>query len=101
MLERDVEDYLVKKVLQLGGKAYKWSSMSNRAVPDRICCLPQGRIKLVECKAPGKQPSPLQLKVIQYLRSLGNEVFVVDTKEKVDILIHHWKEELWKSTKKE
>ena len=94
MLERDIEDYLVKKVAQLGGKAYKWSSMSNRAVPDRFCCLPHGRIKLVECKAPGKVPSPLQTKVIKYLRGLGAEVFVVDTKEKVDILYNMWKEEL-------
>ena len=94
MLERDIEDYLVKKVAQLGGKAYKWSSMSNRAVPDRLCCLPQGRIKMVECKAPGRTFSPLQAKVARYLRSLGHEVLLVDTKEKVNILIENWKEEL-------
>ena len=94
MLERDVEGYLVKRVAKLGGKAYKFSSPSNRSVPDRLCCLPNGRIKFVECKAPGKLPSPLQAKVIKYLRSLRNEVFVVDTKEKVDILIENWREEL-------
>jgi len=94
MLERDVEGYLVKQVAKLGGKAYKFSSPSNRSIPDRICCLPRGLTKYVECKAPWKEPTPLQAKVIKYLRSLGHEVFVVDTKEKVDILINIWREEL-------
>ena len=94
MLERDVEKHLVKQVAKLGGKAYKWSSPANRAVPDRICCLPQSQIKLVECKAPGRTFSPLQAKIAKYLRGLGHEVFLVDTKEKVDILIEFWKEEI-------
>jgi hypothetical protein len=95
MLERDIESYLVKRVVWLKGKAYKFSSPSNRSVPDRLCCLPNGIIKFVECKATGKKPTPLQAKVIQYLRNLGNEVFVVDSREKVDILINTWKEELY------
>jgi len=94
MLERDIEKYLVRRVVWLKGKAYKFSSPSNRSVPDRLCCLPNGKIKFVECKATSKKPTPLQTKVIQYLRSLGNEVFVVDSKEKVDILISMWMEEL-------
>jgi len=94
MLERNIEKYLVTQVTKLGGKAYKFSSPSNRSVPDRLCCLPQGGIKFVECKATGAKPTFLQVKVITYLRSLGGEVFVVDSKEKVDILIKNWKEEL-------
>jgi len=92
--ERDIEKYLVYKVQLHGGKAYKFSSPSNRAVPDRICCFPQGRIVFVECKAPGKAPTPLQLKVLQYLNHLGNNVVVIDSKEKVDTLIAVIKEEL-------
>ncbi|MBU2249818.1 MAG: VRR-NUC domain-containing protein [Gammaproteobacteria bacterium] len=94
MLEHDVESHLIKRVKQLGGKAYKWSSPSNRAVPDRLCCLPKAMLKLVECKAFGKTPTPLQAKVHKSLRELGYEVFVVDSKEKVDILYDMWKEEL-------
>ena len=93
MLERDIEKYLVRRVAWLNGKAYKFASPSNRSVPDRLCCLPNGRIKFVECKATGKKPTPLQAKVINYLRSLGNEVFVVDSKEKVNMLISAWLEE--------
>ena len=94
MLERDIEKYLVRRVVWLKGKAYKFSSPSNRSVPDRLCCLPYGIIKFVECKATGKKPTPLQGKVIQYLRSLGHEVFIVDSKEKVDILMSMWMEEV-------
>ena len=94
MLERDIEKHLVQQVAKLGGKAYKWSSPANRAVPDRICCLPNKLIKLVECKATGQKLTPLQGKIIYFLRSLGHEVFVVDSKEKVNILIENWKEEL-------
>ena len=94
MLERDIEKYLVKRVTWLGGKAYKFSSPSNRSVPDRLCCLPQGKIKFVECKATNKKPTPLQAKVIKYMRGLGHEVFIVDSKFKIDILINNWKEEI-------
>ena len=68
MLERDVEKYLVRQVKSLGGKAYKFSSPSNKAVPDRICCFPGNRIKFVELKASGKVPTPLQYKVHKDLR---------------------------------
>ena len=87
MLERDIEKYLVKEVAKLGGKAYKFSSPNNRAVPDRICFFPKGKINLVECKAPGKLPTPLQNHVIKFLRSLGFDIFVIDTKEKVDLYL--------------
>jgi len=80
-------------VEKLGGKAYKFSSPSNRAVPDRICCFPRGQIVFVECKAPGKKPTPLQFKVLRFLNSLGHNVAVIDSKEKVDLLIKMVKED--------
>jgi len=94
LLERDIENYLVDQVRYAGGKAFKFSSPSNRAVPDRICCFPRGRIVFVECKAPGKKPTPLQLKVLGFLNSLGHNVVVIDSKEKVDVLLKVIKEEI-------
>ncbi len=94
MLEQTIEQYLVKRVKELGGKAYKFSSPSNKAVPDRLCCFPKGIIVFVECKAPGKVPTPLQKKVHRNLRKLSHEVLVIDTKEKVDIMCEIIKEEL-------
>ena len=94
MLEKHIEKYLVDKVKSLGGKAYKFSSPSNRAVPDRICCFPKGITIFVELKAPGKGPTPLQNKVHRDMRAMGQQVLVIDTKEKVDVFIHHMREEL-------
>ena len=87
MLERDIEKYLVRKIAQLGGKAYKFSSPNNRAVPDRLCVVPKDMF-FVELKAPGKVPTPLQFKVHKYLRELGQKVFVIDSKEGVDDLCY-------------
>ena len=77
--ERDVELALVGAVEQEGGLCLKFSSPSRRAVPDRLCLLPGGRIFFVECKAPGKVPTRAQSYFHTILRNLGFEVFVVDS----------------------
>lgn len=92
LLERDIEQHLVKIIAKLGGKAYKFSSLSNRAVPDRLCIIPGGLV-FIECKAPGKKPTPLQWKVINHLRSLGQKVLVIDSIEQIDTLYEVTKEE--------
>ena len=91
MLERRIEEYLVRQVAKLGGKAYKFSSPGNRAVPDRVCFLPNGMTLLVECKAPGKVLTPLQERVVKLLRNLKQTVAVVDSKEGVDHLCNEIK----------
>jgi Holliday junction resolvase len=95
-LERDIEQHLVKAIAKLGGKAFKFSSANNRAVPDRLCIIPHGGLVFVELKATGKKPSPLQWKVINYLRELGQKVLVIDSKEMVDTLYEVTREELEK-----
>lgn len=94
MRERDVENYLIIQVAKLGGKAYKWQSMSNKAIPDRICFFPGPVLKLVECKAPGKDATSLQKKIHKTLRLMGFDVLVIDTKAKVDIFIDIVEEEI-------
>ena len=83
--ERDIEQYLVRQVQKIGGKAFKFSSPGNRAVPDRICCLPKGHVVFVECKAPGRKPTPLQARTIQAMRNHDHEVLIIDSKEMVDV----------------
>lgn len=87
MLERDIEQYLVKSVSAIGGTAYKFSSPSRRGVPDRIVVLPDGRVVFVELKAPGKTPTALQEKEHNRLRSLGQDVRVIDSREGVNALL--------------
>ena len=87
MRERDVERNLRERVKQLGGRAYKFVSPGNNGVPDRIVMLPGGKLFFVELKAPGKETTALQDAQIDRISKLGQDVFVVDSKEKVDNIL--------------
>lgn len=84
MLEKDVEQHLVKRVKELGGRSYKFVSPGNKGVPDRMVCLPEGRIIFIELKAPGKESSEFQKLQQKRLRDLGNTVYTFDSKELID-----------------
>ena len=60
MLEKQVEAHLVKRVKELGGRAYKFTSPAHRGVADRIVCLPNGQTWFVEVKTEGGRLSALQ-----------------------------------------
>ena len=87
MREKEVEAYLVKRVKDLGGKAYKWVSPGNDGVPDRIVIMPGGTVVFGELKAPGEKLRPLQEAKRAELRKLKQTVFVLDDKSKVDAFI--------------
>ncbi len=93
-LEKDVEGYLVQEIKKLGGKAYKVISPGNNGFPDRLSCLPGNRMQLIETKKPKGKPRKLQKVQIRFLRSLGIEVLVIDTKELVDTYINIMREEI-------
>lgn len=78
MLEKEIEKALVKRVKELGGLCEKFTSPGRRSVPDRIVTLPGGRIIFVECKAPGKKPTELQLRDHERRRNLGCEVIIIN-----------------------
>lgn len=79
MLEKTIEQALVRRVLKLGGLCEKFVSPGRRSVPDRIVTLPGGRVVFVELKAPGKKPTPLQELDHARRRALGCDVRVIDT----------------------
>lgn len=83
--ESGVEANLVKYIKLLGGTAYKFTSPQRRNVPDRLCLLPAGVMCFVECKAPGKKPTPGQQREHDYLRALGFKVFVIDSKDLTEL----------------
>ncbi|QRG66943.1 VRR-NUC domain-containing protein [Brevibacillus choshinensis] len=87
MRESNLERRLVREVERIGGKAPKWTSPGNRGVPDRLVILPGGRTVYVEMKAPGKQLEPLQEKWAKTLRSLGHEVYKIDSVEGIEEFI--------------
>lgn len=80
MLEKTIEQALVKRVKELGGMAEKFIS-GRRSVPDRIVTLPGGVIIFVELKAPNKHPTPLQELDHERRRALGCDVRVINTLE--------------------
>ena len=87
MREKEVETYLVKRVKDSGGKAYKWVSPGNDGVPDRIVIMPGGKVIFVELKAPGGKLRPLQEAKHAELRKLKQKVFVLGDKSEVDAFI--------------
>ena len=81
MLEKTIEQALVKRVKELGGMAEKFVSPGRRSVCDRIVTLPGGVIIFVELKAPNKHPTPLQELDHERRRALGCDVRVINTLE--------------------
>jgi len=84
MREADIEGYLYKKVINLGGEIRKVKWIGRRGAPDRCVMLPGGRLIWVECKAPGEIPEPHQDREHERMRRVGQIVEVVDSFERVD-----------------
>jgi len=59
MTEKEVEQHLCKRVKALGGYAYKFRSVTQVGVADRIVCL-HGQTWFVEVKQPNGRLSALQ-----------------------------------------
>lgn len=82
MTEKYIENYLINRIKELGGKAFKFSSPSNNGVPDRIV-LYRGKCYFVELKRPNVKPRRLQKIVHEEFQKLGFKVYVIDSVEKV------------------
>ena len=92
MLEKDIEQALVKRVKALGGLCEKFTSPGRRSVPDRIVTLPGNLIIFVECKAPGNKPTENQIADHKRRSVLGADVRVIDSMEQVKIFPGIFKE---------
>jgi len=88
MLEKKVEDYLVRMVKACGGLADKTSSPSGRGFFDRIILMPGGQVCFCEVKKPkGSRVSKHQMVRHDAYRALGADVAIVRTFEEVDRLL--------------
>lgn len=93
--EKVTEAYLRSEIKKLGGTAYKFVSPGNAGVPDRMICLPGGRILFAELKSEDKKSTPKQRQQQDKLRVLGFTVYSdIDTKAKVDDLVRKLKNEI-------
>ena len=84
MIEKEIEAYFVKRVKALGGYSYKFRSVTQRGVADRIACLPNGQTWFVEMKKPGGRLSPLQEVFAEQMATARQHYAVLWSKEGVD-----------------
>ena len=85
--EKAIEQYLVKKVREAGGIAYKFVSPGNRGVPDMVVVFPDGRIVFAEIKCDTGELSAQQNNQIKKLRRLNQTVRVIYSKEEVNMFM--------------
>ena len=79
VLESSIEGSCRKWAEQQGGKLLKIQNA--RGWPDRLLLKPGGKAALIEFKAPGKKPKPLQAWRITRLLELGFVATYVDNLE--------------------
>jgi hypothetical protein len=82
--EKEIETYFVKRVKALGGYSYKFRSVTQRGVADRIVCLPNGQTWFVELKKPGGRLSPLQEIFAENMAEMNQNYALLWSKEDVN-----------------
>ena len=88
MQEKEVEQYLRRRVEQAGGRCVKFVPDYSRGWPDRLVLLPSGVLVWVELKRPkGGRVAGAQRVAHEELRRLGQTVVIVKNKEEVDELL--------------
>ena len=83
MREKTIEGKLVSEVKKRGGICLKWVCPSFDGMPDRLVFLPGRHFGMVEVKAPGQKPRPLQVSRHKLLLRLGFKVYVLDAIEDI------------------
>lgn len=99
MREAAVEKYLAKVVLGLGGLTAKHVSPGRAGDPDRLVVIPRLSCPtcgsrcvagLVELKAPGERPRPLQTARLREWEAVGFRAAWADTPQRVDEVLKGW-----------
>lgn len=95
ILERDVENRLIKEIKDRGGLCWKFTSPGRKGVPDRMCAV-KGNLFFVELKRPDAKARPDE--AIQNIRKMqlegqGQRVFKISSFEQVERLMR-WVDEL-------
>lgn len=87
MIERDIEDYLVRRANEIGGEVRKVKWIGRRGAPDRVVMLPGGLLYWVELKRPGQKAEPHQAREHIRMRGMGQRVLVIDSFEAIEALL--------------
>lgn len=92
--EKLIEAKLGKAIKDMGGWSIKLLSTFVKGLPDRMCLLPTGTVFFVELKSKGKKPTLAQKIIHKKLKSLGFNVYVIDSLFMLDGLIEIYKSRL-------
>ena len=84
MKEKIIEKYLVQRVKDLGGRAYKFTSPAHRGMADRVVCLPNGQTWFIELKAPDGRLSELQKIFASDMALMNQKYACLWSKEQID-----------------
>jgi Holliday junction resolvase-like predicted endonuclease len=87
MTEKEVEQHLCKRVKALGGYAYKFRSVTQVGVADRIVCL-AGQTWFVEVKQPSGRLSALQRIFAEEMEKTQQRYVCLWSKSEVDEWLH-------------
>lgn len=90
MLEKQLEHYFTRVMEMKNCLCWKFVSPGMAGVPDRIVIPPWGRVIFVELKAPGKKLRKLQKVRREQLKAQNVDVWVIDSKEKVDKFVAYY-----------
>lgn len=85
--EKAIERYLFDSVKMAGGVCLKYSNPNTVGYPDRVAIMPNGVTIWIELKSQGKKPSKVQSIRIESMRKLGHRVYVIDSKQGVDLMM--------------
>lgn len=78
--ENKIEKYLCEQATLRNAVVRKVTYQGRRGAPDRWLFFPDGMLLIVECKAFGETPDPLQLHEMKVLRKHGYAVAWVDSR---------------------
>ena len=81
--EAIVEAYFKEQMHLCGAFCAKWRSPGRNGVPDQIVVFNE-QVYFVELKAPNEEPRTDQKRMHRLLREQGANVYVTDTKDKID-----------------
>jgi ribosomal protein S6 len=85
--ESEIEKYFCWIVEMNGGKTWKFKSPAQRGVADRIACLPNGNVYMVELKTKGGKLSELQKLFAKEMGRLNVPYECLWTVEQIDAFI--------------
>ena len=88
VIEKNIEDYFIRKCEQNHMWTTKFISASRSGVPDRVVIY-NGITIFVELKKPGEKPRPLQVEIHKKMRKYGALIEVLSTFDEVDVFIEN------------